>query len=109
MDASEFEFQWRGDVIRVVVAGDVLALPLEFWSLGGFGQTISVEWLLHEGKLPGPKARREALAHCLVRALDAHHKRVIVAAGDGDTTPRGPSVRCSTCKGSGFVPLVGGS
>ena len=75
MKVSEHRFSWEGEEIRVIVAGDVLALPAERWSLGGFGCTIDVPWLLHEGGLPGRKGseRRRVLARCLVQALHAHH------------------------------------
>lgn len=100
----EFRFRWNGDDIRVIVSGDVLSLPDERWSMGGFGSSISVEWLLHEGRLPGQKARRDALAECLVRALD-QARRGGFATGDGDTHPHGPCVPCSDCRGSGFVSV----
>ena len=105
MRAAEYRFSWRGDTIRVVVAGDVLSLPDERWSMGGFGHPITREWLAHEGRLPGPKARRDALASCLIRALDAHH-RGGVTEGDGDQHPRGPCVPCPACERSGFVPIA---
>lgn len=103
MKAGEYRFRWNGDVIRVVVAGDVLALPDEQWSMGNFGAQITEEWLHHEGRLPGTKARRAVLANCLVRALDTHHTGT-AATGDGEHTPLGPCVPCAACAGSGFVP-----
>ncbi len=102
---NEYRFRWRGDEIRVVVAGDVLALPDERWSMGNFGTSISVEWLLHSGKLPGSKLHREGLAACLVRALAEHHKM----APEGSAvdlqraTIHGPQVPCRACGGSGFA------
>jgi hypothetical protein len=113
-DISEFRFHWRGDIVRVVVAHDVLALPGSAgrpgWSMGGFGESITVEWLLHEGGLPGPKARREALADMLVRALAAHHGRD-GGHGDGHQRARGPFERCRACNTPGapmpgYVPSV---
>lgn len=49
--SSEFRYRFQGDVIRVIVVGDVLALPDERWSMGSFGRQISIEWLLHVGDL----------------------------------------------------------
>lgn len=115
--ASEYRFLWRGDEIRVVVCGDVLSLPGHAgspgWSMGGFGAGgISIEWLLHEGGLPGPKARRAALADMLSRALAAHHGDLPIR-GDGQDRARGPWARCTACNASGApVPgfvLVSGS
>ena len=108
MKVSDVRFLWRGDEIRVLVVGDVLALPNEEWSCGGFARSITVEWLLHETKLPGVKERKRALADCLVRALDHHHAGG-AAEGDGDTRPRGPMVPCPRCGGSSFVPATGGT
>lgn len=105
MRTSEFMFSWQGEEIRVVVVGDVLALPSEHWSCGGFGSHISVEWLLHEARLPGLKSRRAMLADCLVRALKQHHEGGEVS-GDRSDHAYGPQVRCGACKGHGFVPAV---
>lgn len=90
---TDHRFSVDGEVIRVVVAGDVLALPHSGWSYSGFGQSISVDWLLTQPRQPLPgktKARRELLARCLVQALDAHH--------DPD---RVPGTRAPTCRDRG--------
>ena len=71
---KEFRFKLRnGDVRRVIVAGDVLALPDERWCMGGFASSISVEWLLHKGRLPGSPTHKCELAGMLVRALEQAH------------------------------------
>lgn len=75
MNTSDHRFAWRGEAIRVVVAGDVLALPLQGWSRGGFGTSIEAGWLLREGGLPGGAEKRRALAEALVRSLTRHHGR----------------------------------
>lgn len=74
MRAAEYVYTWDGEEIRVVVAGDVLALPGDRWSMGGFGCSISAEWLRHEAKLPGKGRRREALISCLIASLDTHNR-----------------------------------
>jgi hypothetical protein len=98
----EYRYTWRGTEIRVIVAGDVLALPSHGWSMGGFAGSISTEWLEHEGRLPGPSAdERRALASCLVRSLAA--ARSVDPGADADAEPRGPLVRCPSCDGSGWA------
>ena len=79
---GDYRFSYGGEVIRVIVAGDVLALPGEGWALGGFGQHISVEWLLTQPRhrLPGRKARWELLATCRMRALEEHRAAERAAA-----------------------------
>lgn len=73
----ESRFTWQGDTYRVLVVGDVVSIPgyagYPGWSMAGFGRHISVEWLLHEGRLPGSKAKKEALARMIELALDAAH------------------------------------
>lgn len=103
MHAGEYRFSYQGETLCVVVAGDVLALPEERWSMGGFGRSISVEWLLYEARLPGAAARKKVLAKCLVQALDTHHAGA-PARGDGEREPKGPSVPCEKCNGFGFTP-----
>ncbi len=68
---------------RVVIAADVIALPDEGWSCGGFGSHISEEWLLTQPavRIPGTKARRRVLVACVRAAMDEHHKR---AKADGE-------------------------
>lgn len=75
MKAGDYRFTLDGFEIRVVIAGDVVALPEEGWSYPGFGAFISEEWLLTQPKprIPGSKARRLALAACIVAALEEHH------------------------------------
>lgn len=58
-----------GEQLRVVVMGDILALPDLLWCKGGFGRTISVHWLVAEAGLPGSAQRRRKLAEILVNAL----------------------------------------
>lgn len=105
MIGSEHRFSWNGDTIRVVIAGDVIALPDERWSMGGFGDSISVEWLLHEAKIPGPAPRRRALAACIVRALEARAGDPALEVERRAAAERihGPQVRCPTCSGRAFV------
>ena len=93
-NSSDTRYTWRGDVLRVVITGDVIALPMEGWSREGFGRHISADWLLHSGELPGPKARREALAAAIVRALDKHWSGVPALAPDA----------CRFCKGTKLAP-----
>lgn len=100
MRTTEHRYRWNGDEIRVIVAGDVLALPYEGWSGENYGSSITEEWLLHEARLPGPAGRRRALARCLVMALDEHHGR----PGREERSPEGPLAKrpCSACLGSGW-------
>lgn len=107
MKTSDLRYSWHGEVIRVVVAGDVLALPDERWSMGGFGTSITEEWLLHEARLPGTKVRKKVLASVLVRALASHHGQPVGAGTRTVAELRGPEVRCTPCNGSGFVPKDG--
>jgi hypothetical protein len=72
--ASEYLYSWEGEEIRVVVAGDLLALPGDRWSMGGFGQEISAEWLRSQGRIPAKGRRREALISCLIASLATHHR-----------------------------------
>lgn len=78
---TDLRYRLDGDLIRVVIAGDVIAMPMPAgragWSMSGFGAHIDAGWLLAEGALPGKtKARREALANILVAALTEHNKRM---------------------------------
>lgn len=73
MKASDYRFTVDGVTVRVVIAGDVIALPDERWAMGNFGAHISQEWLLDSGCLPGTKAHRARLATIIRRALAAHH------------------------------------
>lgn len=73
MKATEYRYTWEGEEIRVIVAGDVLALPGDRWSMGGFGCSISAEWLRYEAKLPEKGRRREALISCLIASLAKHN------------------------------------
>lgn len=78
---TDLRYRLDGDLVRVVIAGDVIALPMPAgragWSMSGFGAYIDVGWLLAEGALPGKtKARREALAKILIAALGEHNKRL---------------------------------
>lgn len=73
---GDHRYAWRGDLFRVFVAGDVVSLPDEHWSCGGFGQHISEEWLLGGGAVPFPgksKERRRALAWMVRAALADQH------------------------------------
>lgn len=74
MRAGEYLFAIDGETFRAVVAGDVVALPDERWSMGHFSTGISVEWMLHSGRLPGSAARRRVLARVVVAALEAHRR-----------------------------------
>jgi len=73
-------YAWNGETFTAVVAADVVALPdigegtKGGWSYGGFGTTISLEWLDHEGVFAGlPKPRRKLAAELVVQVLaDAH-------------------------------------
>lgn len=105
----DYRFTWDGDEIRVVIWEDVIALPGEGWSLGGFGSSIDTHWLLGNGKLPGSARRKRALAEAIVAALRTHHEGA-ATRGDGVKAPRGPLVRCPTCRDSGcsgFIPSPG--
>lgn len=90
--ASESRYTWRGDEYRVIVVGDVVSIPgyagSPGWSMGGFGgSSISVEWLLHDGRLPGSKAKKVALAQMIQDALaDAHRS----PSADRDASPPPP-------------------
>lgn len=75
MKTGDMRFTVDGEVVRVVIVGDVIALPNQGWSMAGFGTSISVEWMLHDGKLPGRAAWRRKLAQCVVDALRFHHAR----------------------------------
>ena len=66
----------NGDIIRVVVAGDVVSLPDVGWSGAGYGHHISVEWLLHSAKPPLPRKSRRILAGAIVAALDSIDRSV---------------------------------
>lgn len=81
MKATEHRFTWNGDEYRVVVADDVVSIPghagAPGWSMGGFGGSISEEWLLHEGRLPGTRPKQRALATMIRRALAAHHASAV--------------------------------
>lgn len=73
---SDYRYSVDGFEVRVVVAGDVVALPDDRWSMGGFGSSISLEWMLYEARLPGrTKHERTILARCIVRALEEHHAK----------------------------------
>lgn len=76
-DHSEYRYNWNGDDYRVLVVEDVVSIPgwagQPGWSMGGFGSGgISIEWLLHEGCLPGSKAKKTAFADMIRRSLAAH-------------------------------------
>jgi len=99
-------FSWEGEIVRVVVAGDVVALPDYGWSLGGFGRFISKDWLLVNANLPGPVKRRRILADCIVAALNRRAQ---------DLPATNPSA-CLVCKGTGErrghaiqLQLIGGA
>lgn len=109
MSASEYRFTLDGDEFRVVVVGDVVSIPgyagAPGWSMGGFGASVSEEWLMHEGRLPGSKARQRALASMI---------RTSLALAHAGTPPPGDwpraFVRCPACAASpvaGHVPHVG--
>jgi hypothetical protein len=59
---------------RVVVLNGVVAVPYDGWSGDGYGSSISLEWMHHEGVLSKlPKARRQVVAELVRRGLaDAH-------------------------------------
>lgn len=75
--SGDYRYSFDGEVFRVVVAGDVIALPNEEWSYAGFGSSISEEWLLGSGnvqRFPGrSKGRKRLLAYFVRRALADHH------------------------------------
>lgn len=71
--AADYRLKSGGQEVRVVIVGDVVALPDERWSLGGFGNGITAGWLLGNAKLPGPASRKRALANAIVAALDNYH------------------------------------
>lgn len=58
MRTTTHRYSVDGDRIRVVVAGDVIALPEEGWSCGGFGTHI-VRYRVLEliEALPAPEPR----------------------------------------------------
>lgn len=70
MTGHNFDYQHNGETIRVVVMGDVLALPQHRWSMAGFGRSITADWLLNEANLPGGAPYRRKLAGFLVSALE---------------------------------------
>lgn len=112
MNAHEYRFTWNGDEYRVVIAGDVVSMPghagAPGWSMGGFGASISEEWLLHEGRLPGTRAKQRALIHMIQSALASAHAERAHRASLADA-PKGPYERCRACAGSpvsGFVPVA---
>ena len=90
--AKMFEFRFKlnnGDEERVVIAGDVVALPFRQWCGSGYGQWISEEWMLHSGNLPKVSAAlRGELARGVVAALEARNasaereRERIAAAGN---------------------------
>lgn len=76
---TERRYSWQGDEYRVLVAGDVVSIPTHAgsssgWSMAGFGPSISIEWLLHDGRLPGSKTKQRALAQMVCATLAAHHE-----------------------------------
>lgn len=74
---GSYRFSADGDRIRVVIAGDVIALPEEGWSYGGFGEYISEEWLMTQPvpKIPGNARRRKVLVAAIRAAMDKHYGR----------------------------------
>lgn len=79
-DLGDYRYTHEGEVFRVVIALDVVALPDEHWSCGNFGHSISEEWLLGGGSVPFPgktKARRRLLAYFVRRALANQHGYVL--------------------------------
>lgn len=74
MSVHSLLYSLDGEQFRVLIVNDVIALPYNYWSQAGYGHEISVEWLLHNGKLPGQtKARRQLLAELIRKALaDVH-------------------------------------
>jgi hypothetical protein len=99
MNAQEFRYTWNGNEYRVVVAEDVVSLPghagAPGWSMGGFGASISEEWLLHEGRLPGRVAERRALAAMVRASLAAFHKVQTEKVLPSELL--GPFARCPAC------------
>lgn len=78
---ASLRYTYEGEVFRVVVHDDVVAVPGDAWSGDGYGMAISMEWLLHEGVLNQirPKSRRTLVAELIRRALaDAHQYSVPV-------------------------------
>lgn len=98
MKSGEYRFRENGNEYRVIVAGNVIALPDERWSMGGFGATITTEWLLSNGRLP--KVRAKLLAHIIVRALEQHHRGVVDAEDDQCKALK----PCEFCRMTGWVP-----
>jgi hypothetical protein len=92
-----------GEEFRVVVAGDVVALPYAGWSHHGYGDSIEAGWILGRpkgmGQLPGSPARRKLLARLVTRGLadahgHAHHegpefRLVEIRRADVDEVPAG--------------------
>lgn len=73
-ESGHHRYAVDGSEYRVVISGDVVALPDENWSGGGYGTGISEEWLFHSGNLPkGPRNRRRLWAYMIRRALADHH------------------------------------
>lgn len=59
----------HNNLIRVVIAEDVVALPNQGWSGAGYGRLISEDWLLHSANPPLPRKGRKALAAVIAEAL----------------------------------------
>lgn len=71
---GHYRYTYEGEEHRVVVAGDVVALPNEQWCGEGYGTGISEEWLFHSGGLPkAPRDRQRLWAYLIRRALADHH------------------------------------
>lgn len=96
-NSQHADLRWmvNGDIVRVVIAGDVLALPDDGWSWGGFGLSITPGWLMEldgryngRGKLPGQEWKRQRAAAILSASLDFHHGH-----GDPDTARDVPAVK----------------
>lgn len=97
-DPAVHVYSWQGERFRVAVAGDVVALPDEHWSAGGFGDGISEHWLLAGGDggpawwFPGKtRSRKRLLAYLVRRALADHHGYELPASawsGDGEPPRR---------------------
>lgn len=72
--AASYRYTVSGTAVRVVIAGDVIALPEEGWAMGGFGAYISEEWLDTQANIPGDRKWRRVLVRCVRMAMDEHHK-----------------------------------
>ena len=85
MRAGSYRYTHDGDSIRVVIAGDVIALPEEGWAMGGFGSHISEEWLDTQAipRIPGDRKRRRLLVRCVRLAMDEHHKAGATGGEEG--------------------------